>query len=172
MVKVHEAPKPGLSRLERPATAAKSSKSIPSSASPGVNGMMQNYCDADVLGGGKLSAGHIYENAVAKLCNTRRQLALKLQERSEVDTKAKKAETSVRAFRSIAKKRNVPAKTLDMHSCKIKDSLRAQKACKSKLARIGRKIHRLRLEEKRQECAVGLDLGFPVSFTGLGNDGC
>ncbi|MCJ1268840.1 hypothetical protein MMC22_008728 [Lobaria immixta] len=151
LVKLHGVPKPV---ALRPATAAKSSKSIPSSASPRVDGMLQNYCKADVLEGGTLSAGQIYENAVAKLRNTRRQLALKLQERSEADIKARKAETSVRALRSIAKKGNVAAKIFYMRNSKFKDFLQAQKACKAKLAGMGRKIQRLRLEEKRQECAV------------------
>ena len=159
VVKPREALKPIPSRRERSTvaahttSAAESSKSPTSSASPYLDSSLQKYCKAGDSGGGKPSADQIYEIAVAELHNTRRELTLILQERSTANAMATKAETSVRTIRSILKKRTVNPNM--RYRCQIKEYLVVQSAYKAMLARINHTVQLLRLEARRQMCAVG-----------------
>lgn len=170
VVKPHKGPKSVPSWQEPHATAghttlaAKPAKRASSSVSPRPGSRLQGCCKAHASRGGEFSKSQNYETALAELRNTRRELSLMRQQCSETIAEVKKAEASVRAFRNIAKTKNLKLnliyKSEAMHYQIIGE------ACLAELAGMGRKIHRLRSKEIGQMRAVGVDFVFPVSFTG------
>lgn len=172
VMKPHKGPKSVPSWQERRATACHTTlavepaKRTSSIVIPRPGGRLQGCCKAHGSRGGEFSKGQNYETALAELRNTRRELSLMRQKRSETSAEVKKAEASVRAFRSIAKTKKVKLK-LFYKSEALHNQIIGE-ACLAKLFGMGRRIHRLRSKEKGQMRAVGVDFVLPVSFSGRG----
>lgn len=171
VVRLYEALNAAPSGHERPGTpahttpAAKFSTGATASESPRLSSKRQKRRKADVFGCGKLTAGQLYGIALAELRKTRLELTLTLQERSETNANVEKAETSVRSLRSLCERGDMAVKAVKaVHKHRIEHHLRQKKKSRAKVGKLGRKIQRLRSEEKVRMRAVGLDLIFPFRF--------
>ncbi|MCJ1462167.1 hypothetical protein MMC07_000767 [Pseudocyphellaria aurata] len=89
---------------------------------------------------------------MAELRETRRELTSMLRERSEANTKFEKAETSLRSLRSLCERENEAGRAVYQH--RIEQHLRQKKKNGSKVGKLGRRIQRLRSEEKVRMQAV------------------